>query len=129
MEIAEQQRYAELLGKRKQALSNLIGNGPHPHGLELHNGAPRRSEATDADSTADSMRDAYVAALARAARQLALIDAACERLAKGNYGVCVDCRDPIMADRLLVYPEAARCASCQGLFEHAHQDTARQAPT
>jgi DnaK suppressor protein len=122
MDPAEQQRYAELLARRKRELSQRVGDRLHRHGLERHEqaGLPRRSDDTDDDATASSMRDADVVALARAARELALIDAACERLADGSYGVCVDCGDPIVAQRLLVYPEAARCAQCQQLFERSH---------
>jgi len=123
VDTVEQLRYARLLSARKQELSRKVGARLHQHGLEHHEEArlPRRSEATDDDATASAMRDADVSALARAARDLALIDAACERLVHGDYGVCVDCGDPIPAPRLLTSPEAARCACCQQAFERRPQ--------
>src|SRR5882757_9902914 len=110
MDIAEQHRYAQLLARRKQQLSDRVGDRLHRHGLDLHEeaGLPRRSEDTDDDASANSMREADVTELTRAARELALIDAAYERLANGSYGVCVDCDDPIVPERLQAYPEAAR---------------------
>jgi len=127
MDVAERQRYEVLLARRKQELSSRVDDRLHRHGLEHHEdaGLPRRSEDTDDDATASSMRDADVATLARAARELALIDAACERLANGSYGVCVECEDPIMSQRLQANPEAARCASCQEIFERGRPDKAR----
>jgi len=122
MKPAEHLRYRELLELRKEQLSQQVGDRLHGHGLERHEDAalPRRADDTDDEAVASSMRDADVASLARAARELALIDAAYERLADGSYGVCVDCDDPIPADRLLAFPEAARCAQCQTRFEKAH---------
>jgi len=119
MKPIEQQRFHELLGLRRQELSERVGDRLHRHGLDQHEdaGLPRRSEDTDDDATASSMRDADVSTLERAARELALIDAAYERLADGRYGVCVDCEEPIPVERLLANPEAARCAACQSRFE------------
>jgi RNA polymerase-binding transcription factor DksA len=130
MKASEEGRYRELLEFRKRQLSDLVGDRLHRHGLELHDdaGLPRRSEDTDDDATANSMRDADVAVLSRAARELALIDAAYERLAEGRYGVCVDCEEPIQPERLLAYPEAARCAHCQTRFEKAGARAARHQP-
>ena len=60
-------------------------------------------------------------------REEALVDAALERKADaeaalarldaGTYGVCVDCGDKIVEDRLSFRPEAARCLACQEKFE------------
>jgi RNA polymerase-binding transcription factor DksA len=107
MEAAERHRYAVLLAKRMQDLSTLVSECLQ-HNLESHDEATARSTRIT---------------LARVVRELALIDAAYERLGNGSYGVCVDCVGPIEADRLLPYPEAARCASCQTLFAQAHPDT------
>jgi RNA polymerase-binding transcription factor DksA len=123
MDAAEKLSYAELLAARKRELARRVGDRLHQHGLDHHEYAalPRRSEDTDDDATASSMRDADVSSLARAARDLALIDAACERLLDGTYGECVDCADPIPAARLLANPAAARCASCQETLERRPQ--------
>jgi DnaK suppressor protein len=129
MDPVDELRFAQLLARRKQELSRTVEDRLHRHGLQRHEDAalPRRSEDTDDDATASAMRDADVSALAWAARELALIDAACARLADGSYGACVDCGDPIAQQRLLASPEAARCASCQQQFERIRSHNARGA--
>lgn len=39
------------------------------------------------------------------------------RIKVGRYGICEDCGKMIDTDRLLVYPEATLCASCQAKRE------------
>ncbi len=36
-------------------------------------------------------------------------------------GLCVDCREPISAERLEVLPDAARCVRCQAEWEQANR--------
>jgi DnaK suppressor protein len=129
MDPSEQLRFAHILAERRQQLSRKVADRLHQHGLEHHEQAalPRRSDDTDDDATASAMRDADVSALARHARELALVDAACERLDDGRYGVCVDCGDPIPPQRLRASPEAARCAPCQQEFERADRRVGRSA--
>jgi len=45
-------------------------------------------------------------------QQLGEIDAALERLAEGQYGVCAECEEEIPRGRLEVLPEARACAAC-----------------
>lgn len=40
------------------------------------------------------------------------IDAALERYAKGDYGMCVKCGEDIAPERLAAVPETPFCASC-----------------
>jgi DnaK suppressor protein len=44
---------------------------------------------------------------------LQLVDAALERLEKGEYGYCLQCEEEIDQKRLLAKPEAAFCTRCQ----------------
>jgi RNA polymerase-binding transcription factor DksA len=113
MEAAERHRYAVLLARRMQELSRLVSESLQPRRVELHN-----------EATAGATR----VKLARVVRELALIDAAYERVANGSYGACVDCADRIAADRLRINPETARCEPCQALFEERHPDAAAPAP-
>jgi DnaK suppressor protein len=46
-------------------------------------------------------------------RKLRLIDAALERLDKGESGICEDCGESIPEKRLKVVPWAGYCVSCQ----------------
>lgn len=45
-------------------------------------------------------------------QQLALVDAAIERIEEGTYGLCTSCRKPIPEERLEVLPWAATCVPC-----------------
>lgn len=38
---------------------------------------------------------------------------ALSRIKLGKYGICEDCGQMIDTDRLMIYPEATRCAKCQ----------------
>ena len=49
--------------------------------------------------------------------EIKLIDEALIRLKRGEYGVCLDCSEPISDRRLEYYPYAARCIECQEALE------------
>lgn len=50
-------------------------------------------------------------------REINLIDEALLRLKRHEYGVCLDCSEPISDQRLEYYPYAARCIECQEAIE------------
>ena len=83
----------------------------------------RRS--TESGRTADvtvrateTLNDEIQVALAdRHSRQLAQIEAALERLARGEYGVCHDCEEFIGLARIKALPFAHRCSACQSSAE------------
>jgi DnaK suppressor protein len=49
--------------------------------------------------------------------ELRLIDDALERINMGEYGICVDCGQPISNIRLETFPYVARCIVCQEALE------------
>lgn len=49
--------------------------------------------------------------------ELRLMESALERINRGEYGICVDCSEPISERRLEHFPYAARCIVCQETFE------------
>ncbi len=62
----------------------------------------------------DTLNDEIqVALMDRHSRQLAQIEAALERLARGQYGFCHDCEEFIGGPRLKALPFAHRCSACQ----------------
>jgi len=65
---------------------------------------------------AEFERDVAGAGQVRAA--LMALVAAEQRLAKGEYGLCEDCGDPIGFARLDAQPAASRCVRCQEQTEH-----------
>jgi DnaK suppressor protein len=73
------------------------------------------SQAAAASQVFAQQRD--LALRDRAEQQLALVDAALERLADGTFGTCVRCGNPIPAERLEALPWAPRCIDCQRLAD------------
>ena len=49
------------------------------------------------------------------------IEEARRALLDGTYGICLDCRKPIAAERMSAVPEAVRCLDCQRHFEGSHR--------
>ncbi len=71
-------------------------------------------------SAADLLVDVALADIDRRVAEIRDIDAALLRIADGNYGVCIDCRDEIEAQRLEAYPTAKRCIPCQTTYEQRY---------
>ena len=46
-----------------------------------------------------------------------MIEKALKMIESGEYGVCIECHQPISERRLQSYPNATRCLSCQELAE------------
>ena len=94
-------------------------------GATLRGGDVSRVEASAAhfgqseDSTAQvtTARELEFALDERETAELALVQAALNRIAQGTYGQCVDCGVEIPAARLHAAPEAARCIACQEKVE------------
>jgi RNA polymerase-binding transcription factor DksA len=94
---------------------------------ELHASARAReapaSEAgvTDRKDEADEWQrdDIESHSEERELAELRQCEEALHRLDLGIYGDCCDCHDPIAVERLLVQPEAQRCAACQTAYERA----------
>lgn len=68
-------------------------------------------------SVADLLVDLQLDSVDRHIREIRDIDAALMRIASGNYGICIECENPIAVDRLKVYPTAKRCQPCQAGYE------------
>lgn len=58
-------------------------------------------------------RDVAVRALERESKSLAQIGAALKRISDGEFGICVECVEPISPKRLAAVPWAAYCLRCQ----------------
>ena len=115
----------QALHARLRALRSQVGGSVsdrlHRHGFDEHDDAalPNRRADTDDDATAEAETSMDIAHVSRDAEELALLDAALERVASGDYGCCVDCGDDIARERLLANPAAARCTECQERSERA----------
>lgn len=45
-------------------------------------------------------------------REIRMIEAALRRIDRDEYGICVDCGDPISDERLDVVPQTPKCRNC-----------------
>ncbi len=68
----------------------------------------------------DAQRDVALAMDERETAQLNAIDAALQRIAQGDYGICTDCGVDIPTARLHANPTTLRCVACQTTAEQAH---------
>lgn len=50
-------------------------------------------------------------------RSLSEVKIALKRIKKNNYGICVNCRKQISAERLEAFPQAQYCKECAALME------------
>jgi RNA polymerase-binding transcription factor DksA len=69
------------------------------------------------ESVATLIADIDHADLRRDLAELRALEGACQRLAEGSYGVCVDCGRDISFERLKVNPAALRCVDDQHKYE------------
>ncbi len=69
------------------------------------------------ESLADLLTDVNLADISREVQEARDIEAARDRIAHHTYGTCIDCGDPIGANRLEAYPTARRCLTCQRAYE------------
>jgi DnaK suppressor protein len=99
LEQSENQQYVELLG---------------------------RSPADSADeASADALADLNLAIIDRHVQEIRDIEEARARIEEGIFGTCMDCGGDVGFERLLAYPTARRCITCQGQHEktYAHGGT------
>lgn len=52
------------------------------------------------------------------------IDAALARIRSGEFGTCPDCGSEIGVERLMAFPTARRCVTCQSLHERTYASLA-----
>lgn len=111
--------FRRLLLTMKSEAAAAVDARLHGHGEHRHDeaGLPRHADETDDDAAAETQRQADVTHLARTATALHEIEAALARIDAGEYGLCIDCEEPIDLRRLRAHPAALRCAGCQQQVE------------
>ena len=71
-----------------------------------------------ADKASSAYTKEFLYSLSNTDREvLQQVDEALHRIAKGEYGVCIECGDEIEKKRLEAVPYASHCLSCQGKIE------------
>ena len=88
---------------------------------ELAGAAPDSGD----ESVAALLQDLDQFDVSRDLTELRELEAARERLASGQYGVCIGCGGDIEYPRLRANPGAARCIGCQELHEKTHAGAGR----
>lgn len=97
------QRKSEMLGQLNQLASEKVSDGQvQDSGDEALSISMEHLQSSLQQSDMDEIR---------------LIENALERISKKEYGVCIDCANPIPEKRLENFPYAARCVACQEKFE------------
>jgi RNA polymerase-binding protein DksA len=71
-------------------------------------------------ASADLLSDLDTAEVTRDLGEFRELESALARIAKGTYGLCVDCRREIDFERLRVQPTALRCVDCQAVHEKTY---------
>lgn len=104
------QQYELLLEEVRDALEH----SENQQYVELIDRAP----ADSADqATGDALADLNLAIIDRHVREIRDIEATRLRLEEGSFGACADCGAEIGIERLLAYPTAKRCLTCQQQHE------------
>lgn len=105
------QMRAELLAQLREQRGGHVGR------------ADAASDAHDEQSgdwsQTEAQRDVDLALGERETAQLAAVDMALQRVASGEYGLCIDCGADIPTARLHANPTALRCIQCQSNAEQA----------
>ncbi len=71
-------------------------------------------------SVADLLTDVEIAELKRDMNAIEALETARGRLVSGVGGICIDCEEDIVIERLRANPAALRCRNCQEQYEATH---------
>ena len=107
--------------KRSDELLADIRRELEKHDRELYADLADRTSDPGEQSVADLLVDIDHAEIGRDVEEIRDIEAALLRIAHGTYGICVDCEEPIRAERLDSVPAASRCHACQEALERGDQ--------
>jgi len=112
------------LEKRMQELREEVReelqNSENERYQELAGAVPDEGD----QSIADLLSDVNLAVIDQHINEIRRIEQALERIASGDYGICVDCGEEIAYERLKAYPTAMRCHDCQSRYERTYAQNA-----
>lgn len=112
------QLYASLLEEVRDALEN----SENQQYVKLIGGEPADSGDM---AVGDALADLNLALIDRHVGEIRDIEATRERIQDGSFGVCSDCGADVDFERMLAYPTAKRCYSCQRLHEKTYAEGAK----
>jgi len=98
----------ERFKRELEAKSADLAGHRNPEGIAIERTADAMDELVLANE-----RDLTVERLNRETVLLRQVADALDRITTGDYGICLECEEPISAKRLTALPWAALCLSCQ----------------
>lgn len=105
--------FAQRIEARKKLLLDeirqVLARSSNEHQADLIGGAGDSGDL----AAASLLRDITESEIIRDVGEVRDIAAAEQRLAAGQYGICIDCGSAIRYKRLDAYPTAKRCLACQ----------------
>lgn len=128
-ELTEQQmtQLSEALERRHAQLARAIREDLKATSSERYADLAGEVNDTGDESVADQMVDLNAAMIERELSELKAVESARVRIREGEYGDCVDCGGDIPFARLMAYPAAMRCITCQSKRERTYAQ-GRSAP-
>ncbi len=96
---------------RKQELEDLLKR------LSLEKVADTEVQDPGDQAAAATSEDIMLSIQANEYEELRMIDKALRAIEAGTYGACQDCGNLIAEKRLMLYPNATRCITCQEASE------------
>jgi DnaK suppressor protein len=109
MREADVDKYRALLMAKRE---EIVGTSPRREDLWI----VQSNEQIETVQLA-GQREFAARALEREAKSLMQIAAALKRIDDGEFGICLDCEDPISAKRLVAVPWTACCLHCQEMHD------------
>ncbi len=110
---------AVLLARRK-ALNAEVNEHLQQTSAQRLEGSENTVGDVGDESVAHMMTDLSLAEATRDINELRDVEAALQRIAEGGYGECLDCGGDIDHARLMAYPTATRCVTCQSQHEKTY---------
>ena len=114
-----------LLEDRAAILRRELGEALHDPQDGDEAALPNRHADNEDEGVADLQSDIDIASMQRDAQELVDIAEALERMARAEYGTCIECGKHIAWARLQAQPHARRCIHCEEARERA---TAQSTP-
>jgi DnaK suppressor protein len=102
---------------RTQITNALLSADADPYATTAEQVHDFKDQALSAQQTSINYAE-----IARDLKELRDVEAALRRMTLGLYGQCIQCSAQIPTERLIAFPSAARCLSCQRLHERTLTD-------
>lgn len=114
------ERLAAILAERRATLTDLIGDHFARHEHTRYTDLVGSVGDLEDHALAELLVDDQLAGIQREISELREVQAAEDRLGRGTCGTCIDCGGAVGFERLLAWPTATRCVSCQETHENTH---------